>query len=115
MTKSSRPEVFCRNDVLKNFAKFTGKHLGPEACNFMKKETLRHRCYPVKFAKFLRTPIFMEHLWWLLLYHSNGGRNMKFLDIQSTEAVARKCSVKKKRRHINGEPPIMDYRNGTLG
>ena len=25
--KSSRPEVFCKKDVLTNFAKFTGKHL----------------------------------------------------------------------------------------
>ena len=25
------------------------------------------RCFPVKFAKFLRTPFFTEHLQWLLL------------------------------------------------
>ena len=25
--KSSRPDVFCKKDVLRNFAKFTGKHL----------------------------------------------------------------------------------------
>ena len=25
--RSSRPEVFCKKAVLKNFAKFTGKHL----------------------------------------------------------------------------------------
>ena len=25
--RSSRPEVFCKNGVLRNFAKFTGKHL----------------------------------------------------------------------------------------
>ena len=28
---------------------------------------LWHRCFPVNFAKFLRTPIFKEHLRWLLL------------------------------------------------
>ena len=28
---------------------------------------LQHRFYPVKFPKFLRTPFFTEHLWWLLL------------------------------------------------
>ena len=28
----------------------------------MKKETLT-RCFPVNFAKFLRTPLFTEHLW----------------------------------------------------
>ena len=32
-----------------------------KACNFVKKK-LRHRCFPVKFAKFFRTPFFTEHL-----------------------------------------------------
>ena len=31
------------------------------------KKRLEHRCFPVNFAKFLRTPFFTEHLWWLLL------------------------------------------------
>ena len=31
------------------------------------KERLRHRCFPVNFAKLLRTPSFIEQLWWLLL------------------------------------------------
>ena len=26
-----------------------------------------HRCFPVNFAKFLRTPFLKEHHWWLLL------------------------------------------------
>ena len=38
--RSSRPEVSCEKGVLRNFTKFTGRHLWPEACNFMKKETL---------------------------------------------------------------------------
>ena len=37
--RSSR-QVFCENGVLRNFTKFTGRHLWPEAFNFMKKETL---------------------------------------------------------------------------
>ena len=24
-----------------------------------------HRCFPVDFAKFIRTPFIIEHLWWL--------------------------------------------------
>ena len=50
MFKNSRPEVFCKKGVLRNFAKFTGKQLcqslflnkayRPQACNFIKKETL---------------------------------------------------------------------------
>ena len=31
------------------------------------KKRLWHRCFPVNFAKFLRTPFLIEHLWWLLL------------------------------------------------
>ena len=31
------------------------------------KKGLWHRCFPVNFAKFLRTLYFMEQLWWLLL------------------------------------------------
>ena len=62
--------------VLRNLTKFTGKHLfqslflnkvaGPRPETLIKKR-LWHRCCPVNFVKFLRTPIFTEHLWWLLL------------------------------------------------
>ena len=63
---SSCPEVFCKKGVLRNFAKFTGKHLYQRlffnkvaglACNFIKKN-LWHRYFPVNFVKFLRTPFF---------------------------------------------------------
>ena len=33
----------------------------PEVCRFIKKSFWR-RCFPVSFAKFLRTPFFIEHL-----------------------------------------------------
>ena len=29
---------------------------------------LWHSCFPVNFAKFLRTPFLTDHLWWMLLY-----------------------------------------------
>ena len=32
------------------------------------KKGLQHRCFPVKFAKFLRTPFVTEHLRWMLLH-----------------------------------------------
>ena len=45
--RSSRPEVFCKKVVLRNFAKFKGKHLcqdllfnKPQAYNFIKREAL---------------------------------------------------------------------------
>ena len=34
------------------------------------RKRLWHECFPVNFAKFLRIPFFIEHLWLLLLYHS---------------------------------------------
>ena len=36
--RSSRPEVFCENGALRNFTKFTGRHLWPEAYNFIKRD-----------------------------------------------------------------------------
>ena len=69
--RSSRPEVFCKKDVFRNFAKFTGKHLcqslffskvaGLRPATLLKKRPW-HRCFPVNFAKSLRTPFFTEHL-----------------------------------------------------
>ena len=38
--RSSRPEVFCKNRVLRNFAKFTGKHLC-QSLSFDKVASLR--------------------------------------------------------------------------
>ena len=74
---SSRSEVFCEIGSFKNFAKFTVKHLcqnlffnkvaGLRPATLLKKR-FWHRCFHVNFTKFLRKPIFIEHLWWLLLY-----------------------------------------------
>ena len=44
---------------LKFFAKFTGKKLRPAT---LLKKRLRHRIFPVNFAKFLRAIFFKEHL-----------------------------------------------------
>ena len=49
--RSSRPDVFYNKGVLRNFAKFTG----PRPATLLKKRLLWHRCFPVNFAKFLRT------------------------------------------------------------
>ena len=65
--RSSCSEVFCKKGVLRNFAKFTGKH--PYQSLFFNKVAGLRR-FPVNFVKFLRAPSFIEHLWWLLLYKS---------------------------------------------
>ena len=61
--RSSRPDVFCKKGVFKNFAKFTEKHLC-QGLYFNKvaglmsaillKQRLWHRCFLVNFAKFQR-------------------------------------------------------------
>ena len=65
-----------KKGVLRNFAKFTEKHLC-QSLFFNKVADLRpatlfkkrfwRRYFPVNFAKFLRTPFLTKHLWWLLL------------------------------------------------
>ena len=70
------PEVFCKKAILKNFAKFTGKHLCQSlffhkvAClrpATLVKTRLWHRCLLVNFAKFLKTLFITEYCQWLLL------------------------------------------------
>ena len=61
-----------KEGVLRNFTKFTGKHLcqplffnkvtGLRPTTLLKKR-LWHRCFLVNFAKILRTPLFAEQLW----------------------------------------------------
>ena len=53
LDRRSRPEVFCKKGVLWSFAKFTG--LRPAT---LLKNSLWHRCFPMNFEKFLRTPFF---------------------------------------------------------
>ena len=49
--RSSHRRFSVRKDVLRNFAKFTGN-----TCARVLKKRLWHRCIPVNFATFLRTP-----------------------------------------------------------
>ena len=76
--------MFFKIGVLKNFANFPGKHLRDS----------KYRCFPVKFAKFLRALFFTEHLGGLLLQKSvlknfsifaekyQSGKNKFFLRLQ---------------------------------
>ena len=74
--RSSRPEVFCKKGVLRNFTKFTGRHLyqsllfnkvaGLRPATLLKKR-LWHKSFPVNFVIFLRILFFIKYIWWLLL------------------------------------------------
>ena len=49
------------------------------------KKRIWHRCFPVNFAKFLRTPFFIEHLWWLILALEDGNIGSGvFVDLQKS-------------------------------
>ena len=54
---SSRLEVSYKKDVLRNFTNVQGRSAT------LLKRRLWHRCFPVIFVKFLRTPFLQKHLW----------------------------------------------------
>ena len=60
--------MFSKKGVLRNFAKFTGKHQFQSRPATLLKKRLWNKCFPVNFAKFLRTPFLTKHIRWLLLY-----------------------------------------------
>ena len=74
--RSSHRRCFVKKDVLRNFAKFTGKQpcqslyfnkvAGLRPATLLKKR-LWHSCFPVNFAKFLRTPFLQNSSRRLLL------------------------------------------------
>ena len=93
------PEVFCRKDVPRNVAKFTGKHLFLKPVTLLKKSPW-HKCFPINFAKFLRTSFFTERARWLLLlptsiylFKINKGNTKKICEIFS------KLKIKTSERH----------------
>ena len=64
MVRSSRPQVFYKKGVFRNFAKFTGNHLcqrlsfnkvaGLRSATLLKKR-IWHRRFPANYVTFLRT------------------------------------------------------------
>ena len=73
-SRSSRPEVFCKNGALRNFAKFTGKHLcqsrflnrvagakvAGAAWNFIKKEPLA-QVFSSEFCEISKNTYFLQN------------------------------------------------------
>ena len=76
VSRSSCQDVLYKKGVRRNFIK-SRKTSVPESlfnevadlrpATLLKKKRLKHRCFPVNFAKFLRTPFLTEQLQWLLL------------------------------------------------
>ena len=86
--RSSQRSRFLKLGVIRNFAKFTGKHLcqclflnkvaGKRPATLLKKR-FWYRCFLVNFANFLRTPFLTEHVWWpmYLIYFSGDKKPSK--------------------------------------
>ena len=71
--RSSHPELFCEKGVLKNFTKFTGKHLCQSfliklqtSGNFIKKEALV-QVFSYEFCEIFMNTFFIEHIQRLLV------------------------------------------------
>ena len=69
------------------------------------KKRLWHRCFPVNFAKFLRTTFFTEHLWWLLLSLSKQkqtqNRKKQTKDNNKTKTEHQPANLKNKNIYID--------------
>ena len=66
----SRPEMFCKKGVLRNFTKFTGEHLCQSlffflASNFIKKEILK-QLFSCEFCETFKTPFLARLCMWQL-------------------------------------------------
>ena len=105
-------EVFRKKGVLRNFTKFTGKHLyqslffnrvadlGPAA---LLKKGLLHRCFPVNLAKFLRTPFFRNTSRRLLLEM----KDLLVEDITSSHGLGNRTIYFKKEAYFLTEHAVL--------
>ena len=70
--RNSRPEVFCKKDVVKICSKFKGEHPYQNAISIKLQSnfieiTIRHGCSPVNLPHLLRTPFPKNSSGWLLV------------------------------------------------
>ena len=114
-SRSSRPEMFCKKGVLRNFGKFAGKHLcqsfffnklaGLSPATLLKKRPW-HNCCPMNFPKFLRTPFLTQHLWWLLLEVQNSLLKIDFHVFTISDIVKTPMNKHLKVSKISQETPV---------
>ena len=98
INRSSHQRCSMKKSVLRNFAKFTTKHLcqslyfnkvAPLRSATLLKKRLWHSCFPVNFTKFLRTTslrniFFLDNCSWIKgFYNSSLGNEVDFKDIMN--------------------------------
>ena len=81
--QKQEPELFFKIGVFTPVLESVfNKVVGLRACNFIRKK-LQHRCFPLKFATFLGTPILKNICVWLLLYfHYNSHHHYHYHHFQ---------------------------------
>ena len=82
-SRSSHQRCSIKKGVLRNFAKFTGKHLC-RSLFLIKLQALWHRCFSVNFAKFLETPFYRIPLDDCFLYSMIEARSAGSKDVFKT-------------------------------
>ena len=96
--RSSYPELLCRKGILRDFAKFIGKHLCQSLLGFrpapLLKRKLWHRCFLVNVSKFMRTSFLQKTsggFFWICnqLFDSNGN-----LETISSKKALRRINYK---------------------
>ena len=87
---SCEKERFCKTHWNTYVPEFLLVRAQAELFNFIKKP-LWHWPFPVSFAKFLRTPSFIEHLCWLLLKEETYSVLFPYLCVEALNHVILKC------------------------
>ena len=95
--QKQRPGVFYKKGILKNFTKFTGKHLcqslflnkvaGLRPVTLFKKTLAQ--VFSCEFCEIFKTPFLIEYLWWLLLLF----RNLRNFDFQTQRSLSFEIAV----------------------
>ena len=103
--------MFCKTGALRILTKFTGKNLHQSLffnkvaglkSAVLSKKRLWHRCFPVNFVKFVRTPFYIEHLWWLFLYLLVCVlQYLTFPQILTMSILKTKCAGERKKQQEN--------------
>ena len=75
------------------------------ASNFIKNRP-QHRCFPVRFANFLRTPLFTVHFRWLLLKIMNSSSYLRVLPIVAKNSFTNSSTT--------NDFAVCKHCNGTL-
>ena len=106
-----------RKDVLRNFTKLTGKHLcqslsfnkvaglRPQACNFIKRETLA-QVFSFKFREISKNTFFKEHLLWLLLVLEISNKRLFTTNVSIKSISTQSNNRKTKMTIINEMVPL---------